>query len=170
MVKNLTATLMLLPLMAISAGCKAQAPPASPGYKVSLTWTAPAASGTWAGCTTAAPCAYAVYAETLVSGSTCDPSTSTNFKEITTSATRPSSPAYTDASATGLDRCYLVETVQGSQNSAPSNIVNVSVPGIPLAPTLGSPTVAENNSPSPVTLASASAPPMPANLHAIASR
>jgi hypothetical protein len=82
-----------------------------------------------------------------VSGS-CDPTSSTNWKEITTPTARPSTPNFTDSNATGLTKCYDVETVQAAQNSAPSNVVGpVVVPGVPLAPTLSSPTVAELEKP-----------------------
>ena len=130
-----------LVLGVLAAGCHGQVPPASHGYQVTLTWTPAAASGNWAGCTAGSPCVYAVYAETLATGvSTCDPTTSTNYKEITTSATRPSGSSYVDPNTTGLTKCYDVETVQGGQNSGPSNIAGPAVsPGIPLAPALAAP-------------------------------
>ena len=129
-----------------SAGCHGQEPQASKGYNVNLSWVAPAASAGWAGCTATSPCVYAVYAETIAAGTTaCDPSTSANWKEITTTATRPSATTYMDSSATGLNRCYNVETVQASQNSAPSNTVQLVVPGIPTAPAVSAPTSAQQS-------------------------
>ena len=120
-------------------GCHAQVPPASSGYAVVLTATAPVASGNWAGCTAAAPCTYAFYAETIT-GAACDATTSANYKEITTPSARPSTPNFTDANTTGLTRCYDVETVQGSANSGPSNVAGPVVsPGVPLAPSLNTP-------------------------------
>jgi len=137
--KAILAALAILAL-GLGAGCRAQVPPASNGYKVTLTATAPVASGNWAGCTTSAPCTYAFYAETIT-GTSCDPTTSTNYKEITTPTARPSTPAFTDPNTTGLTRCYDVETVQGAENSGPSNVAGPVVsPGVPLAPALQTPT------------------------------
>jgi hypothetical protein len=125
--------------LGLGAGCRAQVPPASNGYKVTLTATAPVASGNWAGCTVSAPCTYAFYAETVTGA--CDPTTSTNYKEITTPTARPSTPNFTDPNTTGLTRCYDVETVQGAENSGPSNVAGPVVsPGVPLAPALATPT------------------------------
>jgi hypothetical protein len=132
--------IQIIALLAVAvAGCHAQVPPASNGYSVPLTATAPVAAGNWAGCTTSAPCTYAFYAET-VSGA-CDPTTSANYKEITTPTNRPATPNFTDSPTTGLTRCYDVETVQGAENSGPSNVAGPVVsPGIPLAPALATPT------------------------------
>ena len=134
--ERIFATLAILAL-ALAVGCHAQVPPASPGYNVNLTATAPVATGNWAGCTASAPCTYAVY---RAAGATCPVTTSTAWSEITNPASRPSTPAFTDTTATGLTACYDMETVQSGQNSAPSNVAGpVIVPGIPLAPTLGTP-------------------------------
>lgn len=131
--------LAALAILAFAPLVACQVPPASPGYNVVLTATAPVASGNWAGCTTSAPCTYAFYAETIT-GTTCDATTSTNYKEITTPTARPSAPTFTDTVSTGLTRCYNVETVQATANSGPSNTAGpVAVPGIPLAPALTTP-------------------------------
>ena len=142
--------ILFFPALPFVTGCHAQAPPASPGYNVNLAWGAPQATAGWTGCAGvagsaagAAQCTYAVYAETLASGSTCDPYTSANFKEITNPASRPVTTSFVDTNSTGLDECYLVETVQTSANSGPSNIVNLIVPGVPLAPSLSAPTAAQ---------------------------
>ena len=166
--KPIYAALAILAL-GVSIGCHAQVPPASNGYKVVLTATAPLPSGNWLGCGTGQPqCTYAFYAET-VTGS-CDPTTSANYKEITNPASRPTTPNFTDANTTGLTRCYDVETVQGVQNSAPSNVAGPVVsPGIPLAPALQTPTpqsaelVLPNASPAPQL---AKKPPSPGALTA----
>ncbi len=133
--------LAALAILAFAPLVACQVPPASPGYNVVLTATAPVASGNWAGCTTSAPCTYAFYAETLATGTgSCDPTTSTNYHEITTPTARPSAPTFTDTVSTGLTRCYNVETVQATANSGPSNTAGpVAVPGIPLAPALTTP-------------------------------
>jgi len=130
-----------LVLALLAVGCHGQVPPASPGYQVNLSWTPAAASGNWAGCTTSSPCVYALYAEILAADvSACDPTTSGNYKEITTPTTRPSGSSYVDPNTTGLTKCYDVETVQAGQNSGPSNIAGPAVsPGIPLAPALATP-------------------------------
>ena len=164
--------------LGLTAGCHAQIPPASAGSNVVLTATAPAASGNWAGCTTGAPCTYAFYAE-VIAGTTCDATTSANYREITTLIARPSTPNFTDQNTTGLTKCYDVETVQASQNSGPSNIVGPVVsPGIPLAPALATPTptTAELEKPalpfSPLrTWQNAlRKPPAPSGLRALASK
>jgi len=169
------AALVILAL-GFAAGCHAQVPPASPGYQVVLTATAPVASGNWAGCTTSNSCVYAFYAETIT-GSTCDPTTSANYKEITTPTARPSTPTFTDANTTGLTRCYDVETVQSVQNSAPSNVAGPVVsPGIPLAPALQTPTPSVSEVVNPVLQNSPPASqlakklPPPSGLAAIAKR
>jgi hypothetical protein len=136
-VNRLLTSLSLLALT-LTAGCHAQVPPASPGYNVNLSWSAPAANGNWAGCTATAPCVYAVYRCTGTAAA-CVTFSSTGWTEITNASTRPSGLTYTDTTATGLTVNYALETVQGSSNSGPSNTYNVAVPGIPLAPTLASP-------------------------------
>ena len=136
--KRVLSLLAFFPLLAVSAGCQVPAP--SKGANVNLTWTAPAAGSNWAGCTTSSPCLYAVY---RAAGTTCPATTSTAWTEITTPATRPSGTTYQDTTASGLTACYNVETVQASQNSAPSNTAGpLAVPGVPLAPALGTPTAA----------------------------
>ena len=137
------ASLVCLGVFALGVGCRAQVPPAS-NHVVNLTWTAPASTGTWSGCTTSNPCVYAVYR--CSSGATiCGDTSQSAWKEITTIATRPSGTAYTDSTAAGLTAYYVVETVQGSSNSGPSNTtVPLTVPGTPTAPLIGAPTTAEN--------------------------
>lgn len=126
------------------AGCHAQVPPASTGYEVIVTGQVPQPAGNWAGCGAGQPqCTYAVYAETIT-GTTCDPTTSKNYQEITNPAARPTTPSFTDSLTTGLTRCYDMETVQSGANSAPSNVAGPVVsPGIPLAPALNTPTPQE---------------------------
>jgi len=147
--------------------CHSQVPLASPGYMVLLSATVASPSGNWLGCVSGQPqCTYAVYAETIT-GSTCDPTSSTNYKEITNPASRPTTPAYTDANTTGLTRCYDMETVQNGQNSAPSNVAGPVVsPGIPLAPALNTPTptVAAVEKPKPDALQPVMAINAPLNL------
>ena len=128
-----------------AVGCHGQVPPASV-HSVTLTWTAPTSSSTWSGCTTTAPCVYAVY-RCVGTASTCPsvPTSSTSWTEITTPATRPSATTYVDLNVTAADTyTYVVETVQASVNSGPSNTTTATVPntGIPTAPALGNPTTA----------------------------
>lgn len=111
----------VLATLALTAGCRAQIPPASKGQSVALTWSAPTATSSWGGCTTSAPCVYAVY-RCSAGATTCADTTNAAWAEITTATTRPSGTSYTDTSAIGLTVWYNVETVQGTQNSAPSNI------------------------------------------------
>jgi hypothetical protein len=160
----------------LTAGCHAQVPPASAGYQVVLTATAPVASGNWLGCGTGQPaCTYAFYAETVTGA--CDPTTSANYKEITTSTARPSTPNFTDQNTTGLTRCYDVETVQSAANSGPSNVAGPIVsPGVPLAPALQTPTPQSAEMEKPALPNAAPAPqlakklPAPRGLGAMAQR
>lgn len=176
--KKLFSLLALLALAAAGCHSNAQIPPASAGYKVNLTWNAPTAGSGWGGCTTSAPCSYAVFAETLAAGATvCDPASNANWKEISTPTARPTTAAFTDGAATGLNRCYGVQTVQAAQNSTPSNTFEIQVPGIPLAPQLLAPaTAAATLEPLTVlpqvkpALAFASSPASPFGLRAVASR
>lgn len=140
-VSTFIALLASVAMLAIASGCNAQMPPAT-NHSVQLAWTAPSASSTWSGCSSSAPCTYAVYrcADTAAN---CASTTNASWKEITTAASRPSGTSYTDATAAGLTAYYAVETVQGSSNSAASNIAGpAAVPGTPIAPPLGNPTVA----------------------------
>lgn len=131
MIRNLLAGFALLPLLAISAGCKAQVPPSTP-LKVALTWTAPSA------CTTAAPCVFAISRATIASG-TCPATTGTAYALIGTSTSNATT--YTDATASAGDiNCYIAQTQQGTPvlTSVPSNTASVTVPALPAAPsTLG---------------------------------
>lgn len=135
-----------LAALLIAAGCRAQVPPPT-NHVVNLTWTAPVANSTWTGCTTSAPCVYAVY-RCSASAATCANTSNTAWQEITTTSTRPSGTAYTDATANGLTAYYVVVTVQGSASSGPSNTAGpLVVPGVPVAPALGVGSVAQNNPP-----------------------
>ena len=143
-------TLFLLTLAAIgclalvTVGCQAQVPPATP-HQVTLTWQAPSSSSTWSGCTTAAPCAYAVYRCTGTA-TACGTLSSTAWAELTTATTRPSGTSYVDATvAGGTSYTYAVETVQGSDNSGPSNTTTATVPQTPAAPSVGSPAIAQDD-------------------------
>jgi hypothetical protein len=169
--------LAVLAMFLFAVGCHPQVPPASTGYQVNLTASVPSPAGNWLGCVTGQPqCTYAVYAETIT-GTACDPTTSTNYKEITNPSSRPTTPAYTDPNTTGLTRCYDMETVQSGGNSAPSNVAGPVVsPGVPLAPTLATPTpqVAELDKPTlpndpPASRFARKLPP-PTELKAMASR
>jgi len=125
--------------LALAVGCHAQVPPATT-YTVNLTWQAPVATSAWAGCTTASPCVYSVYRCTG-NATACGTLSSTSWAEITTSSTRPSGTSYTDASVLpGSSYTYLVETVQGSANSGPSNTVTLNIPPVPLAPSISAST------------------------------
>ncbi len=144
--------LAILAAVLLAAGCHAQVPPATQ-HKVALTWTAPVATSTWAGCTTAAPCTYAVYRCTG-DATACGTLSSTGWSEITTPATRPSATSYVDATVmagTTYTYTYVLETVQGASNSAPSSSMTVTVPANPIAPAWPAPTA-------PVSVAQAGAP------------
>lgn len=129
----------------VAIGCHAQVPPAT-SHSVNLNWTAPAATSSWSGCTVAAPCVYAVY-RCSASAATCANTSSTSWAEITTPSTRPSGTTYSDTTASGLTANYIVETFQGTANSAPSNSVTFTIPGVPIAPAING-SVAANAMPS----------------------
>ncbi len=140
---NKKLSVLILALAAILPGC-AQVPPATT-HSVTLTWTAPASNSVWTGCTTTAPCVYAVYRCTG-SATTCGTLSSTAWSEITTPSTRPSALTYVDIGVTGgTSYTYTVETVQLNTNSSPSNTTTALVPQTPGSPTLGSPTSAKLN-------------------------
>lgn len=129
--KNFLYAFALLPLLTISAGCHAQVP-VSPAPSVALTWVAPS------GCTTAAPCVFAISRTAIASGS-CPASNGTAYALIGTSASNATT--YTDSAASaGNINCYIAQTQQGTPvlTSAPSNTASVTVPSLPSAPsTLG---------------------------------
>ncbi len=137
--------LFALALMAapVLAGCRA---PSATTHTVNITWTAPAPGGNWTGCGTPSTCAFAVYRAPTISGS-CQASTSAAYQEVTTPSARPTGTSWQDLTATGLNVCYLAETVQSDAGtigySGPSNVAGpVAVPGTPLAPNLAAPTAA----------------------------
>jgi hypothetical protein len=124
---------LIAPLFALLAiGCHAQIPATS--YVVDLTWTAPVASGTWAGCTTTAPCAYVASRLALAAGTTTCPAPTTvapfNYTPLNT-ASPVSAAAYTDSTASGLTVCYVVQTVQTQPGSTTAS---ASLPSAPTAP------------------------------------
>lgn len=138
--------------LALAIGCRGQVPPATT-HVVNLAWTAPAPTvvngvTTWPGCGTVAPqtpCNYGVYKCTGTPAQCAD--TTTNlWSEITTAATRPSVTAFVDTTAIG-QVSYVVKTFQGTSSSGGSNVANVVVPGVPTAPALSSPTVAQETKP-----------------------
>jgi hypothetical protein len=148
----------------LSVGCgHAQVTPTN--HRVDLSWGAPAASGSWAGCTTAAPCTYVASRITLASGVTTCPAANVSTPNYTPLNT--ASPAagltYADTSASGLTVCYIVQTEQASAVSGPSNVSGpFAVPASPLAPSLsGNPIVAEVE---PVPQGNSAAPTLTARL------
>jgi hypothetical protein len=126
----------------LSIGCS-QAQVAPTGFKVNLSWTAPA------GCTTASPCTFVASRITLAAGVTSCPAVNTatpNYAPL--NAASPSTgTTFADTTAPGLNVCYIAQTEQGGQVSAPSNVVGpFAVPASPLAPSLtGNQAVAEMN-------------------------
>lgn len=129
-----TILVALTAVMAFAGCAHSQMPPTT--HSVALTWTAPSASGSWAGCTTAAPCTYVV---SRFTGNTCP---AVNIATPNYTPLNSSSPVsatnFTDTGAAGLTTCYIAQTIQGSAVSLPSNIVGPFVvgatPGAPTAP------------------------------------
>lgn len=112
-------------------GCT-QVPPASAGFNANLTWSAASSCST-----SGSTCTYAVYRETLAAGvTTCDPLTSNAWGQLN-KGSEGTALSYTDATAGGLNACYVLETLQGGGNSAPSNTQQGQIPGAPTAPNLG---------------------------------
>lgn len=130
----------------LSVGCgHAQVKPTA--FQVSLSWTAPSASGSWAGCTAGAPCTYVASRITLTAGTSTCPAANVgtpNYTPLNT-ASPVSAAVYLDTTAVGSTVCYIVQTEQGSAVSQPSNVAGpFVVPASPLAPSLsGNQTVAE---------------------------
>jgi hypothetical protein len=128
------ATYFALGWLAVGCG-HAQVTPTN--HQVALSWSAPAASGTWAGCTTSAPCTY-IISRLNVTGTTCP---AANVSTLNYTPLNTSSPAtttsYNDTSASGLTACYIAQTEQGTAVSGPSNVAGpFVVPANPLAPSL----------------------------------
>ena len=159
---------ILLPLYAflawVSVGCAhGQVKPTA--FQVDLSWTVPAASGSWAGCTTAAPCTYVASRIALAAGATTCPAANVatpNYVPLNT-ASPTTSASFDDTTAVGLTVCYIVQTEQGTAVSQPSNVAGpFAVPASPLAPSLtGNQTVAEVM---PVPSGSSEAPVLSAKL------
>ena len=130
MIRNLLAGFALLSLLAISAGCRAQIPP-SAAPSVQLSWTAPS------GCTTAAPCTYAISRANPING-TCPAATGTAYGIVGNSASQTTT--YNDSSPIGgASYCYIAQTQQGTNpvlTSVPSNTVLLAVPTVPGAPSV----------------------------------
>lgn len=159
--------LFLATLSVLTVGCgHAQVAPTS--YQVALTYTAPVASGSWTGCTTAAPCTYVLSRITLASGTTSCPAANTGTPNYTPlNASSPvTGTSYTDASAIGLTVCYIAQTEQSSAVSGPSNTAGpFAVPASPLAPTLsGAESTAKASMQLPATAGSKGAPVLSAKL------
>lgn len=137
---------MYLAIVCLSIGCgHAQIKPTS--SQVDLNWTPPAASGSWAGCTSSSPCTYVVSRIAIASGTSACPAANVdapNYTPLNTN-TPASGNSFTDAAASGLTVCYVVQTLQGSAVSLPSNVAGpFIVPASPLAPAItGSPAVAQ---------------------------
>lgn len=130
--------LLSLSIVALATvGCHAQVPVTT--HSVTLTWTAPAASGNWGGCTAASPCTYVASRITLASGTTTCPApnvTTPNYTPLN-AASPVSGTTLTDTGAVGLTVAYIVQTEQGGSVSGPSNCAGpLVVPASPLAPTL----------------------------------
>jgi hypothetical protein len=132
---------------------------------VDLIWTAPAVSGSWTGCTTAAPCTFVASRISLASGTPTCPAANVvtpNYSPLNAS-TPSTGTAFVDSATSGLTVCYIVQTEQGSAVSNPSNVAGpFVVPASPLAPSLsGNQTVAEAE---PVPTGNSVAPVLTAKL------
>lgn len=155
----------LLLTLTAAAGCHAQLPPTS--HAVVLTWTAPAASGGWTGCTVAAPCTYVISREVVPAGTaSCPPAPSVAPFPYTplNSANPASALTYSDTTAAGQTVCYIAQTIQGAASSAPSTpTAPLVVPASPAAPSL-TPNVAVNQPSLPVPTLPVQGPILTASL------
>lgn len=132
-------------VFSVVAGCHAQMPLTS--AHVNLTWAVPAASGSWAGCTTASPCTYVLSRAMLAfSTAACPATTGTAYAPINTSAPATGT-SYSDGTAQELTVRYIAQTEQGNLVSVPSNSAGpFIVPPNPGAPTIsGAPQVANSH-------------------------
>jgi len=137
---------MLLFLAVVAFGCHAQVPPSN--HTVQLSWTAPQATGSWAGCTTANPCSYVISRATVASGATSYPGTAGTSYTPLNQSSPATETSFTDSGASGTTDCYIAQTIQGSAVSLASNAVGpLVVPANPLAPALKQPITAENAEP-----------------------
>lgn len=121
--KRFFATLVLFALATL-AGAQTVTVPNATSYKVVLAWTAPT------GCTTAAPCTYAVY---RVPGTVTLSGGLTGATLVTTTAAQAVTASDTTV-VPGQTYSYALETLQGGANSAPSATVTVTIPFVPAAP------------------------------------
>lgn len=138
-------TALLLPVYVFVAwlftGCAhAQVTPTA--YQVDLSWTAPVASGTWAGCGNPSTCTYVVSRYTFTATDKACPTPNTTTANYTplNAAAPVSVLTLNDTTASGTTACYIAQTEQGSPAavSQPSNVLGpLVVPGSPLAPALG---------------------------------
>lgn len=139
---------LLVVLLAFSViGCRAQVPPTN--HTVTLTWSAPAASGSWAGCGAGQPACSYVISRAVVSGSSCPSTTGTSYTPL--NQTSPATgTTFVDSTAAGLTACYIAQTLQGSAVSVPSNAAGpLAVPGNPLAPTINGQEAMKQTAPLP---------------------
>lgn len=115
-------------------GSSAESQITQTSFQVNLSWTVPAASPGWSGCSTSAPCTFLV-SKTPVTGTTC-PLTASSYSSVGVSA--PQATAYVDSSVTsGTSYCYVVQTQQASAvsgSSAPAFVVVPGTPGVPSTP------------------------------------
>ena len=108
---------------------------AQTGHHVNLTWSDPAPSGAFTGCTLSQPCTYILYRASLPAGTaSCPAATDPSFVPL-----NPGSPvsgdAYTDYAA-GLTVCYYATTVWQGQASSPSTAAGpLVVPANPIITT-----------------------------------
>ena len=128
---------LLLAVLTLSVGCRAQAPTVS--HSDTLGWAIPAATSTWGGCTTSSPCTFLISVAVLPTGtSACPTPNGTNYNPVN-SASPAAGTTYTDTTTGTV--CHVVQTQQGVARSAASNTVGPDVvQGNPLAPAITSQT------------------------------
>jgi hypothetical protein len=124
-------TALVLSLLALAAS-PSNAQITQTSYQVTLTWTIPAAAGTFTGCVAATPCTFPISRATVANGAAC-PTTASSYALAGTSASDAAN--YIDTSVVaGTAYCYVVQTAQGTATSAPSAPFEIAVPSIPPSP------------------------------------
>lgn len=118
-------------LIVVAALVAPMAVQAQTAHTILVSWTTPAATSTWTGCTTADPCTYGLGRASISKGGVCPSATVASYPQLTTT----SALSITDAAVTpGAEYCYVAWTIQDATDSALSSIAYATVPVATVAP------------------------------------
>jgi hypothetical protein len=155
--KNISVRLIGLVLAATLSGCKSGGQQLTPTQNiVQLTVTSTVAAGsTWV-----------ASKETVAAGTTsCDPPTSTNYKQI--NATPQASSIFDDATSAGSTVCEFMQYIVSGATSPASNVVGpLVVPANPTAPGVTATTTVQAAQSLPAPVTTEANPPVTASLSA----